>query len=176
VSDEHVNLEVVDDENRVVWEKPGRILVTDLDNHAMPLIRYEIGDEGILTRERCACGRAHTVLASIQGRTQDYIYNSEGRRLSATFFAGFFRDLQHIGRLQLNQLSPASVRLDYEGKGLGADEEARQLCREIRARLGIDMQVTPRHVQSVFITDRGKIPLIRHSGGRHVETSASASR
>lgn len=176
VCDEHVHLEVVDNNNRPVWDQNGRILVTDLDNYAMPLIRYEIGDEGTLTREQCSCGRAHTVLASIQGRTQDYIVNQEGRRLSATFFAGYFRDLQHIGRLQLNQLSQASVRLDYEGKGAGADREAQQLCSEIRTRLGSDMEVTPRHVCSVFVTDRGKTPLIRNIEDRPPETSSSVTR
>ncbi len=35
----------------------GEIIVTDLHNYAMPLIRYKVGDYGTLTNEICPCGR-----------------------------------------------------------------------------------------------------------------------
>jgi phenylacetate-CoA ligase len=35
----------------------GRIVVTDLINTTMPLIRYEVGDVGRLHPGQCACGR-----------------------------------------------------------------------------------------------------------------------
>jgi len=43
-----VLVEVVDDHNRALPPgKPGRILLTDFHNYAMPLIRYEVGDFGM---------------------------------------------------------------------------------------------------------------------------------
>jgi phenylacetate-CoA ligase len=43
-----VLVEVVDDQNRALPPgQPGRILLTDFHNYAMPLIRYEVGDCGV---------------------------------------------------------------------------------------------------------------------------------
>ena len=52
-------IEIVDDQGHPVPNgEEGNILVTNLYNYAMPLIRYYIGDRGVLSRsDRCACGR-----------------------------------------------------------------------------------------------------------------------
>jgi len=56
INSDHVLLEVVDDKDRCVIDSVGEILVTDLDSYEMPLIRYRIGDRGILSSRRCSCG------------------------------------------------------------------------------------------------------------------------
>ena len=53
IADEHVIIEVVDEKGAPVWDKPGRILLTDLDNALTPFVRYEVGDVGMLTRASC---------------------------------------------------------------------------------------------------------------------------
>jgi phenylacetate-CoA ligase len=162
VNVEHVHLEVIDGNGLPVWDKPGRIVVTDLDNRAMPLLRYAIGDEGTVTTEPCACGRAHTRIVELLGRSQDYVRNGAGDRLSGTFFAGFFRDLTAIGRFQLVQLNPSNIRVDYEGYGSSAFDEACRLRDEIRRRLGDQLRVDLCHVAKIERTLRGKTPLVRH--------------
>jgi phenylacetate-CoA ligase len=57
----------------------GRILVTDLVNRAMPLIRYEIGDRGTLDARPCSCGDARPVLDRIEGRVVDVFVLPSGR-------------------------------------------------------------------------------------------------
>ncbi len=54
--------------------KRGRIIVTDLQNYAMPMIRYNIGDIGAmeLRKEKFPC------LSSIEGRKLDLIYDTKG--------------------------------------------------------------------------------------------------
>lgn len=56
---DHVILELVDPETcRPVSEgEPGMLLVTTLDRHLMPLIRYKIGDVGRWLEGECPCGR-----------------------------------------------------------------------------------------------------------------------
>ncbi|MDH7444009.1 CoF synthetase [Aquimarina sp. 2201CG14-23] len=54
--------------------KRGRIVVTDLHNYAMPLIRYDTGDVGMI--EYNEGGVAY--LSSIEGRKLDLIYNTKG--------------------------------------------------------------------------------------------------
>jgi phenylacetate-CoA ligase len=62
--------------------EPGSIVITDLSNFAMPLIRYRIGDVAELTDRRCPCGRGLPLLESIQGREADYVVTSDGRMIS----------------------------------------------------------------------------------------------
>ena len=60
----------------------GRVVVTSLHNYAMPLIRYEIGDEAVAGGS-CACGRSLPVIDTVLGRTQDYLKLRSGRLIRA---------------------------------------------------------------------------------------------
>jgi len=68
---ERAILEVVDEDGRQIFDKAGRILATSLYNYALPFIRYDTGDIGILSSERCACGRETPLLKEIIGRTTE---------------------------------------------------------------------------------------------------------
>ena len=59
----------------------GRLLVTDLVNRAMPLLRYVIGDRGTLDPEPCPCGDARPVETSLEGRLNDVFFLPSGRRV-----------------------------------------------------------------------------------------------
>ena len=68
--EELLYVEVVDEHDHPLpFGKTGRLLITSLYNRAMPFIRYEIGDVGIL--QKGANGRRE--LASLQGRTNDFV-------------------------------------------------------------------------------------------------------
>jgi len=69
-------------ERFLVEEAGGRLIVTDLLNYAMPLIRYENQDLGELSREACSCGRGLPLLASVSGRTVDFLLAKEGTWMS----------------------------------------------------------------------------------------------
>ncbi len=80
VQSETVLLEVIDGDGRPC--KPGeigRVVVTPLHNFAMPLLRYEIGDEAEPGLP-CACGRGLPVLARIVGRIHDFATLPTGER------------------------------------------------------------------------------------------------
>lgn len=59
----------------------GDLVFTDLDNYAMPFIRYRIGDVGALSPEPCPCGRTLPLLTEVRGRTADFLYTPEGNRV-----------------------------------------------------------------------------------------------
>jgi phenylacetate-CoA ligase len=54
------------------------ILVTDLLNYGMPLIRYRINDCTLLSGETCGCGRGYPLMRQITGRTTDVFYLPSG--------------------------------------------------------------------------------------------------
>jgi phenylacetate-CoA ligase len=60
----------------------GPLLVTDLSNKAMPLIRYQIGDVVTMADKPCACGRGLPVIEKVEGRDADYVVTPAGRLIS----------------------------------------------------------------------------------------------
>jgi len=97
IAAENLISEVVDEQGkRVSLGEHGKILITDLTNYAFPFIRYEIGDLGTLSSERCPCGRGLPLIRHIEGRTGDRIITEDGKFISLEAFAHFFKDLDVI--------------------------------------------------------------------------------
>ena len=62
--------------------EPGAVVVTDLVNRAMPMIRYQIGDMAVLSDRTCSCGRGLPLLEKIEGRVADYVVTPQGELVS----------------------------------------------------------------------------------------------
>jgi len=63
----------------------GRVVVTNLYNHTMPFLRYDIGDFATWDEPNphaCSCGASTPTLSSIDGRTDDFIILPDSRRVS----------------------------------------------------------------------------------------------
>jgi phenylacetate-CoA ligase len=60
----------------------GNLLVTDLTNFAMPLIRYRIGDVVTMADRACGCGRGLPLVESVEGRDADYVVTPSGSLIS----------------------------------------------------------------------------------------------
>lgn len=66
-------LQTVDETGKVVVNKMGRIIATSLYNFAMPFIRYDTGDLGLVDTRGCECGSKRALLRSVYGRVTDYL-------------------------------------------------------------------------------------------------------
>lgn len=66
-------IEPVDAESRPVpaGTRAAKFLFTNLYNHALPLIRYEVSDEIMLLDGPCSCGSGHRRMAGVLGRQDD---------------------------------------------------------------------------------------------------------
>lgn len=73
-------VEVLDQhDQQVLPGEIGRVVVTDLHNHASPLIRYDTGDWAEMG-VTCSCGRGLQTLRKVMGRTRNLIRRSDGSR------------------------------------------------------------------------------------------------
>ena len=71
-------IEIVDDNGSIVdIGEEGKILITDLHNKAMPFIRYEVGDTGVLKFKE---SNNELVLSKLTGRTNDTIMLPSGKK------------------------------------------------------------------------------------------------
>jgi phenylacetate-coenzyme A ligase PaaK-like adenylate-forming protein len=73
-------VENVDGDGRPVpdGERGSRLLVTNLYNRVLPLIRFEISDVATLASERCECGRRSRRMTTLHGRADDVLYLAGG--------------------------------------------------------------------------------------------------
>lgn len=55
----------------------GGIVITDLVNLGMPLIRYKIEDVGVPTDRKCDCGRGLPLMERVNGRTADFLIKKD---------------------------------------------------------------------------------------------------
>jgi phenylacetate-CoA ligase len=75
-------IETIKDGQSVGPGEEGEIVVTGLYNYTMPLIRYKLGDIGILDDRRCPCGRGWPLIKNIEGRTDDFLTLPSGAIIS----------------------------------------------------------------------------------------------
>jgi phenylacetate-CoA ligase len=82
----------------------GEVLVTDLMNLAMPLIRYRIGDVAAWEAGKCPCGRALPRLGGLMGRSTDFLVGHDGRLVSGPFLTlAAVAKRPSLGQLQIQQ-------------------------------------------------------------------------
>lgn len=97
VQDESYIVEILVDNRKALPGEVGEIVITDLNNLSVPLIRYRIGDLAeAVDQDTCRCGRSQQMIGNIVGRSQALINCSNGVWLPGTFFAHFFKDYQHL--------------------------------------------------------------------------------
>lgn len=98
VTAENLIVEIVDKSgNPLAPGNPGEIVVTDLHNTAMPLIRYRLSDYGMISLSDCACGRGLPVLEKVYGRAYDTLVNFQGKLFHGEFFLYIMEDAKKKG-------------------------------------------------------------------------------
>ncbi len=129
----------------------GRIVVTDLYNFAVPLIRYDTGDLAIKAAEK---GGWTTVLKTIQGRRVDVIYDTSGNRLSPHSITNYMWGYDEIKQFQLIQ-NDAKKFIFKVNVPEGIYEDT-HLIEHLRSFLGDNAQITIEHVDGIPALASGK--------------------
>ena len=109
VNAENLLVEVID-AGRPVLDAEGDIVITDLRNLAMPMIRYRIMDRGILRSASCPCGRGLPLLDVPGGRVTDFLVTPQGTRVSGVVMATYvITNMPGIQQIQFLQERTDSV-------------------------------------------------------------------
>lgn len=136
---------------------PGNLVITDLWNRGMPLIRYEVGDRGTTKSGVCRCGRGLPRLGKIYGRTSDFLYTPEGKMISGISILDTFTI--HIPGFKQVQIIQGRVdELTFRVvKGNGFDDNSiRILAEKIPEFFGPAMKHSVDFVERIPQTQRGK--------------------
>ncbi len=152
----------------------GRVLVTDLLNRSMPLIRYEIGDFASLDTEmRCPCGRSLPLIGNIQGRTSDFLRLPSGRMIAGPSLALLAADMRDVRQVQFIQPDPEHVTLKVvAGNGYSPRTEE-ELRRRMQPYLEKESSLTIVTADSIPSEPSGKYRFVKTSEDTETPTAVS---
>ena len=135
----------------------GEIVITDMNNFSFPLIRFRIGDLATATKNTlCECGRSHSRIGRIEGRTQAIVHCGNGAWLPGTFFAHFFKDYEFAIRFfQIVQHEPNAMQLLIVKGEQYSHETFQVLMRDLRVFVGTEAETS---IEIVYVDE---IPMVR---------------
>lgn len=118
INNDELICEVVDQHGENVINEPGDIVVTDLRNKAMPLLRFRLGDLGLMSNDPCNCGYHGNSIKPLGGRSSDYLELEGGVALSPFRFTTEIEYLPGLLQYQLIQhsLTEIEVRTRWQAK------------------------------------------------------------
>lgn len=132
----------------------GEIVCTGFINQVMPLIRYKIGDVGIMSSETCRCGLDTPYFDKILGRVDDFILTPDGRyvgRLSPVLKGFPVKEAQYIQK----RIDLVVVKLVKDSHF--DSQTSKQLIKEIQKRLGYSISIELEFVDELPRGPGGKL-------------------
>ena len=146
------------------WER-GALLVTGLGNDATPFLRYRIGDVGTRAKHPCPCGRPGDVFLDVDGRIEDYVVTPDGCCIGR--LDHIFKDQLDVAEAQILQETRDAIEVLVVPRSTYNAESERGLRKEIRARLGNEIGVVIRCVESIAREPNGKFRAVKSRIGRN---------
>ena len=143
-------------EERVAPGAEGRLIVTNLHNYAMPLLRYEIGDTGSLAADPCPCGSELPALQSLTGRVTDHFRLADGTLIHGEYFTHLFYFREWVAHFQVDQLQSDRIRISVVLAGERNEPDMREITAGIRVVMGQECAVEWCFVDAISKTVHGK--------------------
>lgn len=149
----HIEILKMDVNEQAIEGEVGRIVVTDLFNYAMPLIRYDTGDLGIMGKNR-NCKYKTPIITNLVGRAINQIYSTEGTPISPLIFSippEFWPNLIQYQIIQEDK-SKYRIRLNFENK-INSDID---IINYLKGIFGQDAEITIEYVDEIPVLASGK--------------------
>ncbi|HXX39011.1 MAG TPA: hypothetical protein VEP50_12840 [bacterium] len=143
-----------------------RVLATHLRNRVFPLIRYEIGDIGVIDAEACGCGRGLPTLR-ILGRDRDRLDDGRSRSLARPLVERCLGSLPEALRGSVRMVHPelGVVVLEVE-RTVGGVASLDRLADTVNEAFDPGWRVEVRPVDRFERLRSGKLPYFVLSAGR----------
>jgi phenylacetate-CoA ligase len=153
INAEHVLVEIVSDEGAPVGPgEMGRVLVTTLQNHLMPLVRYEIGDYAVAASGPCRCGRTLPTLERIVGRSVNLFRLRNGQLLSPWDLMGAVRDRIVVKQFQIVQQTLDQFLLKIVADHPIAPDQEESIAADFSKLMGYQVKAAVLRVDSIART------------------------
>jgi phenylacetate-CoA ligase len=159
VNSETLYVEIVSDEGMPVPNgTEGRVIVTSLYNRAHPMIRYDLGDIGVLHPSGTS---KRPLLKELTGRTNDFALLPNGKKVPGLAFYYVTKSAikDHIGvrEFVVEQKSPSSFIIRYVAGIDFTDSIKKSIAKALNDYVGNDLDLVFVRESSLERTARGKL-------------------
>ena len=159
LNSETLFVEILDEQDQPVTKgEPGRIVITSLYNKAHPMIRYDLGDTGILD-ENSSWKRP--VLKKLIGRTNDIAKLPSGKTVPGlTFYyvtKSVIEDDGNVKEFVIEQTALDAFRIEYVSGRELTGEEINTMKQALYTYLEDGLQLSFERVASLDRSSRGKL-------------------
>lgn len=154
---DHLCIEFLDeDSNHVKAGETGRIVVTDLASYAMPLIRYDIGDMGKASDEKCSCGINLPLMEIIEGRKEDFIRTKEGKLVHAAYLCYTLKD-DAVNEFKMYQKDINTIFVQIVKSPMFSADTEKKLEDKLRTALGKSIAISFEYLDRIPRETSGKL-------------------
>jgi phenylacetate-CoA ligase len=138
-------------------DEEGAIVVTDLMNHGMPMIRYRVEDVGVPSARSCPCGRGLPLMERVTGRVADYLKRPDGSLVAGvSLVERTLTAIPGIEQLQVVQPTRETIVLNVVRAADFSDASEAALLREFREVFGPGIEFRPEYVAQIPQERSGK--------------------
>jgi len=132
----------------------GELVITDLVNPLMPLIRYRTGDLSVWSEEPCDCGWNTPTLERIEGRMDDVVVLPDGRKIGRLSY--IVKKAKGVREAQIVQEDLDRFVLNVVPEKGFSDDVEKLLISEAALRLGQGLDIRVEKVEQLQRTRTGK--------------------
>ena len=161
INEDEVFVESVNDFNSLKQGEIGDIILTDLRNKAMPLIRYRIGDRGSLIGGNCRCGRIFSRMEPAAGRSSEYITTPSGKRISPYRFTTAIEKTRGLLQYQFIQEAIDSVTVKVIMAKSECEKELLEIQNKTILAFGEDMNIHVERCDKIDLEKNGKCKVVK---------------
>ena len=157
ITAEDIIVEIIDGEGRV--QPPGvsgEIVVTHLATRDYPFVRYRTGDVGVLSEDRCPCGRGLPILREIQGRSTDFVISADGTVMHGLALIYVLRDIPGVASFKIVQETITLTTVFVVPGPLFEAGDVGRIQEGLKRRLGASVTIDVKLVDVVPAEASGK--------------------
>ena len=144
--------------------KLSQLLVTHLHSYATPLIRYEVGDYGLI-HSSCPCGHLGSTLSNISGRKKYFLKTFHNQFIPFPLLSQPLLDLTQFKELFIYQKEIGKVTIELGGRADISEAEKKMITQylnqisnnsivvEVIGRDTIDWSKNPKRLAFISYVD-----------------------
>lgn len=140
-------------------EKETNIIITNLNNFSMPLVRYDIGDVGVFykNQKKCECGITYPKIKKVVGRTTDFFLNKFGDKIDGEYFTHLLYFIPKLNKFQIVQEDLHNIQIIIQGPSNSLSNESKyDIIEKIKLVMGYDCNIKFLFVNEIKKTKTGK--------------------
>ncbi|WP_298532315.1 phenylacetate--CoA ligase family protein [uncultured Algibacter sp.] len=159
VNSEDLFIEILDENGKILpYGEEGRIVITSLYNKAHPMIRYDLGDIGILSK---SSSTRKPILDKLIGRTNDIVKLPSGKKAAGlTFYyvtKTVIEEKSNVKEFVIEQLKLDTFKITYVSSNLLNDENIDGIKKAVSKYLEPNLNLIFKRKEKLDRSNRGKL-------------------